>query len=215
MRKTKSLYSYCLVIFIVFFYIVALNSSIAQEKQNNPIKTEITIPICLHITGEDAQPIKEYYDKAIVKAQTFFITTTAVFSLRYIHYNEPSVQFVQSADERDALAKYVNEDDCVHVFLVPRLFDLDHKDTDIAGRHWQYLGREKKYQKRRYIIVAPQSFTVDVLAHELGHFFGLKGHHKSPKNLMYAAPDDPNPVLTSVQLRILRKGVVLFNNSKN
>ncbi|HOX43833.1 MAG TPA: hypothetical protein PK668_09545 [Myxococcota bacterium] len=172
---------------------------------------EHAIPLCVHLAGpEDGHPpLRAFLEAAVPRAQELLGPAGARFEVRGTRAGEPAERAVQNAAERDALAAHAGEAGCVHVFLLPRLGDLERKDLDIAGRHWRYQGKDRRLRGRRYVLVAPASARVDTLAHELGHYFGL-GHRAERQNLMKQLPRDPAPGLTPAQLRVVSRTLRSF-----
>jgi hypothetical protein len=87
--------------------------------------------------------------------------------------------------DRDTLGHSTWRNDQIDVHIVSRLADLDapkSRPAEIRGVHW----RSTSDRNRRYIIlsrIAPDM----VLAHELGHFFGLP-HSAFPESIMNKRP---------------------------
>jgi hypothetical protein len=96
---------------------------------------------------------------------------------------------VHDKTARDALGRERYARGTIHVFVVERLDDVDVEGEEIRGVHW----RDRADRSRRWIIlsgIAPQL----VLAHELGHYFGL-AHSRERGSVMSKAPNDPTPYL--------------------
>jgi hypothetical protein len=117
-----------------------------------------------------------------------------------------------SREDRDAFAAEVDGDGQVTVLVVPRVRDLDVPSYDLRGVHWRAGGR-------RWIFLTARA-RPPVLAHELGHFFGLP-HDPAGGNLMTPGPSSPAwrskrpprpfaPGLTADQVRRLRAGIAAF-----
>jgi hypothetical protein len=71
--------------------------------------------------------------------------------------------------DRDGLGDLAQPTSQIDLFIVSRLADVDARTpTEIRGVHW----RQRKDRERRYIILSRISGDF-VLAHELGHYFGL------------------------------------------
>jgi hypothetical protein len=112
--------------------------------------------------------------------------------------------------ERDAFAEHVTMDGAVTVLVLARVRDLDVRSYDLMGVHWRAGGR-------RWIFLTARA-RPPVLAHELGHYFGLP-HDPAGGNLMTPGPSSPlwrsptpprpfQPVLTAAQVARLREGIV-------
>ena len=90
------------------------------------------------------------------------------------------------AADRHAMAVHVDRPQ-VTVLVVKRVRDLDLPTYDLMGVHWRYRG--KSYAGRRWVFLTARA-RPPVLAHELGHYFGLR-HDRAGGNLMSPGPSDP------------------------
>lgn len=84
---------------------------------------------------------------------------------------------VESREDRDAFAAAL-EPNAINVFVIASLADVDEPGRMRKGVHW----RPAAHVDRHYVLIiatAPRG----VLAHELGHFFGLP-HAGARDNLM-------------------------------
>jgi hypothetical protein len=169
------------------------------------------VSLVVHLAGgsEGYPALLTYLEAAVLRANELFEKVGVRFSVQEKIEGEPKCEVVQSGAERDALAIYAPADGRIHVFLIPRLMDLETPTKDIAGRHWRYQGKDRSLRGRRFVMVAPGSARTDTLAHELGHFFGLP-HHPRFDNLMKQLPRDEKPAFTMGQIQILRRGVSTF-----
>lgn len=75
---------------------------------------------------------------------------------------------VVTRDDRDRLGRAAFSRGVVHVYAVESLADVDIPGGFIRGVHW----RDRADTSRRWIILSSLGSSL-VLAHELGHFFGL------------------------------------------
>jgi hypothetical protein len=120
-----------------------------------------------------------------------------------------------SREDRDAFATHVASDGEVTVLVVPRVRDLDVPSYDLRGVHW-------RAGSRRWVFLTARA-RPPVLAHEIGHFFGLP-HDPGGGNLMTPGPSSPAwrgkrpprpfaPLFTPDQARRLRAGIAAFTST--
>ena len=174
------------------------------------IKLRLLIASCPAAPGQPAQPVRsvQWADEHVAAVRALLaphgIAVTAVVE----PFTPARCQLLTRAD-RDALAPDVNMDGAVTVLVMPRVRDLDVPSYDLKGVHWKAAGR-------RWIYLTAAA-RPPVLAHELGHFFGLP-HDPAGGNLMTPGPSSPAwrskrppapfaPVLTGPQVQRLRAGI--------
>lgn len=100
-------------------------------------------------------------------------------------------------EDRDALGAFHTRR-AIDVFVVASLTDVDTPPLPRRGVHW----RDRTRPGVRYVIVIASS-SEWVLAHELGHYFGL-GHSDVVGNLMSYQRGDGDPFLDATQLTRVR-----------
>jgi hypothetical protein len=108
--------------------------------------------------------------------------------------------------------------DGVTVLVLPRVRDIDTPSYNLMGVHWRYQGKDPKLRGRRWVFLTARG-KPPVLAHELGHYFGLR-HDPRGGNLMTPGPSDPiwhnkgatkpkpfKPIFVRWQQRVIRRSV--------
>ena len=156
----------------------------------------VVFQIVLHVAPDSASAAT--LDQMLAVANAQFAAVDASFE--YASRDDQSVAHVVSRADRDAFAKQVT-DHAIHVFVIDKLENVDD-DTPVHGVTWRGKGK-------RYIIVAADS-PDRVLAHELGHLFGLP-HSTYKISIMNKTKRDDPPIdqrrFSDEELKILRANV--------
>ena len=133
------------------------------------------VPLTVHLSLKNNQGSR-LVEAGVAMSNSRFARAGVRFQVaRWAHFVAPGPE-ITSVAERNALARRVTRDGAIHLFMVERLADKDRSGSWIGGVHWRHRGR-------RYVIVSRRDARPDTLAHELGHWFGLK-HEKKSNNLM-------------------------------
>ncbi len=114
----------------------------------------------------------------------------------------PEFTQVATREQRDAIGRPHFGRGVAHVFVVGRLDDVDVPGEQIRGVHW----RQRSNTDKRWVILSGIAQST-VLAHELGHFFGLP-HSSYRRSIMNKTPREDPPweqrVFVDEELAIVR-----------
>jgi hypothetical protein len=167
--------------------------TLAKEKTKAPIPP---LPMTIAVAEVGGTKVRDeaWLDAQMIEALRIFeplgvpLRKVAARSLP-----EANAKLETRAD-RDALVGLL-EPKRINVMIVESLRDVDDPKLMRMGVHW----RHRKTPARHYVIVAA-SARPSVLAHELGHFFGLP-HSSVTDNLMSYDRTGAPPFLDEEQAR--------------
>ncbi len=93
-------------------------------------------------------------------------------------------------------------DDVINWFAVQSLRDVDDPSRMRSGVHWRPATRPGAH-----LVIVSARADSDVLAHELGHFFGNRRHPDVPGNIMSYRETPPGtlPFFGDTQKRRIRR----------
>jgi hypothetical protein len=150
--------------------------------------------IVVHVVVVGDEPVQPpaWFARQVAEANGLFARIDAGFVVAEVQSAPEELADIDTRAERDGLGRGEGEHapHVVHVWVVRRLADVDIEGDEIRGVHW----RDRADPTRRFVIlssIAPPR----VLAHELGHFFGLP-HSKYPISIMNKEPRTTPPAPT-------------------
>lgn len=143
-------------------------------------------PRCIGLRIHHAVTLDEttraWLDAQLAEANRLFAAADLAFTVTELVALPDEHLEVRTRAHRDALGHDRFQRGTIDVYLVAYLGDVDVPGQEIRGVHW----RSQKDRARRFVIVSTIS-PPKVLAHELGHFFGLP-HSHYPESIMNKAP---------------------------
>lgn len=130
----------------------------------------VSVELVVHVVHEGSQPVVSapWLAERIEQANRLFEPVGVSFLLRQTLPEAAAFADLRSRRQRDEIGRDKTPQGAIHLFVVRRLADVDVPGAVIRGVHW----RERSASGARWIIlssIAPEL----VLAHELGHYFGL------------------------------------------
>ncbi len=155
-----------------------------------PERAKVCVGLHVHPVVEDGEPVQTplWFSSQIAHANKLFAEIGVGFEVAEVSEAPAEHADMQTRKQRDQLGRKDHRLGVVHVYLVRRLADVDIEGEVIRGVHWR--DRAGKGIRRWIILSSIASFPV--LAHELGHFFGLP-HSKYPVSIMNKKPAPGRP----------------------
>ena len=167
---------------------------------------EVSVPVRFHVVqdGDGAIVDAGWLDDQIRRANLVFIPTGMLFEAAdVVPLSETHAELFTRAD-RSQLAQHL-EPRVVNVFVVSSMLDVDNETEWRRGVHW-------RVPSRGHFIVLTETGPPTTLAHELGHYFGVRRHRFSRGNIM-GYRHGPFPQFEDDQLRqVVRSARTMFRS---
>ncbi|MDJ0764497.1 MAG: hypothetical protein QNJ97_16085 [Myxococcota bacterium] len=209
-----------LTYFLVFAVVGWTGIFIIGFPDAQAASTSLDLPVHLRVARCGGQPVRpgSWVEAHVAAVQKIF-SSYGIALVVFVDEFEPEKCELTTRTERHELARFVHPEEVV-ILVVKRVVDLDVPSHNLMGVNWRYRGKNEQLTGRRWIYLTARA-KPPVLAHELGHFFGLK-HDLAGGNLMTPGPTDPSrrgtgrqlapfkPVLSHWQVKKLRRGIFKY-----
>lgn len=184
-------------VFAVVLVVVMLVPPLRAEPDARPW---LEAPLRFHVARQQGAPVA---DAAFVARQ--LAAANRVFAPHRVRFRSVGSTPLEgravlvSRQHRDDLAAHVRPG-AIDVFVMAMLMDVDEPGRKRCGVHWH-----PRHAPERRLVIVRVGCMDDVLAHELGHYLGLRRHSDIPGNLMsYERGDFPVATLEPRQVDRLR-----------
>ena len=168
-----------------------------------------TFPLALAIAEENGARVVDdaWIARELAQANTIFAASGVSFEVRTQRALDARFGAVETRADRNAFATE-RMTSMVNVFVVRSLRDVDDRTQMLRGVHWRPEGLSGAHFVIVSSIAAP-----DVLAHELGHFFG-NPHSQTPNAVMsYQRDGSVTPFFEREEIVRIRRHARRFRHS--
>ena len=154
-----------------------------------PEAARTCVGLHVHPVVEDGAPVQtpDWFHRQVAHANLLFAAIGVGFEVEQVSPAPAEHADCQTREHRDLLGRKAHTRKVIHVFVVRQLHDVDVPGEVIRGVHW----RDRADTQRRWVILSSIA-SQPVLAHELGHFFGLP-HSKYAVSIMNKKPAEGRP----------------------
>ncbi len=144
--------------------------------------------VVLHVVVKNGQPVQtpQWFAHQLAETNRHFAKLRVGFQVSAVRPLPAEFETVVTRADRDKLGARRYTRKVLHVFLVGHLHNVD-EPGEIRGVHW----RNRRRPRHHWVVLASIA-PHWVLAHEIGHFFGLP-HSRYPISIMNKSPRDEPP----------------------
>ncbi len=179
----------------------------AQSPTEDQMSGEIVVlPVLFHIAPNPVAQVDAsdgWLAEQIERANQVYRPWRIQFRLFDAIPLDASHAHLVSRRDRHMLAEYLRRG-VINVFVVESMQDVDDPSMMRRGVHWRY-----PLDERRHWTVLTSIGPPTTLAHELGHYFGLRMHTRVRGNIMSYEHGD-EPWLSQYQARRVQAGARRF-----
>jgi hypothetical protein len=154
-----------------------------------PATAKHCVGIVVHVVVADDEPVQTpaHFAAHVADANRLFEPIGIGFEVDRVEAEPAAHVDMEDREDRDGLGVEDFSRGVVHVYLVRKLADVDVAGEVIRGVHWRF----RPDTSRRWIILSSIASSL-VLAHEMGHFFGLP-HSSYSESIMNKKPAPGRP----------------------
>jgi Matrixin len=174
-----------------------LASTLTRRVRAAPSRTPVPLSFAVALEGDVAVRDSAWIDEQIAAMAELYAPLDLHPVKVGVRTMPSTFLHMETRADRDALASELRPG-VANVFIVGTLRDVDEPSKMRRGVHW----RNRKDPSHRYVIVAAEAMPT-VLAHEMGHYFGL-GHSSVQDNLMSYDRTGGRVFLDDAQARIIK-----------
>lgn len=161
-----------------------------------------TLPLSITVAAHEGAPVvsEAWIDEQVANANTLFGPHGVSFRVVRRERMDARHARLETRRDRHALGALLHRG-VIDCFLVLSLRDVDDPSRYRQGVHWRPRGDD--VPARAHLVIVSSIAGPNVLAHELGHYFG-NGHSDVPGNIMSYARGDGPPFFDDTQARRIR-----------